>query len=492
MVAADETRFDQSADIVVVGFGCAGLAVAVTAWRAGAETLILEKQAPDAHTPSTRMSGGLTMATTDVAKAATYLDRCAGGMVPKDVSEAWAARATGVIDWLHAIAPELDMRPVASAEHPEFEGSEALVVYQPGGAKKRLDPAGKTGPFLWEKLATNFHALTGIPVLWQSPVGRLMRNHAGRIIGVETTDGRRIGARKGVVLCCGGYLHDSRMKRDYLRTWPVYFYGNPGNTGDGVRLAQEVGADLWHMNQMIGRAIGNFQLEDGTDLPIMLFLNPPGYVITDRYGKRFADESAQANLLHGFYYHLLAVDPHTGETPRNPCFWFFDERRRRAGMLTFSLLGAHAVGIYTWSEDNSAEIARGWIASGSTIAEAAAAAGVSDPAAAEAEVAAYNAICRTGSSDPFGRPVDTMVSLDEGPFYCVRLYPGGSNTTGGPRRNARAQILDTRGDPIPGLYAAGELGQGTGMLYPADGSNLSEGFCFGQIAAESALADNAS
>ena len=490
MGSAGTRAFDRSADIVVVGFGCAGLAAAITAWRAGAEVLVLEKEPADAHTPSTRMSGGMMMATTDVGKATAYLDRCAGGMVPRDVSEAWARRATGLIDWLLEIAPELNLARVGGAEHPEFEGSDAFGVYQPGGAKTRLDLNGKAGVFLWEKLAQNFHAKTGVPVLWESPADRLIRADDGRIVGVETTDGRRIGARKGVILTCGGYLHNARMKRDYLRTWPVYFYGNPGNTGDGVRMAQEVGADLWHMNQMIGRAIGNFQLEDGSDLPVILFLNPPGYVITDRYGKRFADESAQANLLHGFYYHLLAYDPATGETPRNPCYWFFDEKRRKAGMLTLPSVGAHAVGIYTWSADNSGEIARGWIAKGSTIAEAAAAAGVADPVAAQAEVEAYNRACREGSPDPFGRPPETMVPVEEVPFYCVKLYPGGSNTTGGPRRNARAQILDTRGQPIPGLYAAGELGQATGMLYPSDGSNLSEGFCFGQIAAEAALADN--
>jgi succinate dehydrogenase/fumarate reductase flavoprotein subunit len=489
MAGRAEAAFDHSADIVVVGFGCAGFAAAVTAWQAGAETIILEKQAHDAHTPSTRMSGGLIMAATDADKASTYLDRCAGGMVPKDISDVWATRALRLIDWLNEIAPDLRLSRIGGAEHPDFEGAEALDVYQPGGAKRRLDPNGKAGPFLWDQLLNSLQSRTNVPVFWNSAGDRLLRDHDGRIVGVQTKDGRRFEARNGVILTCGGYLHNAQMKRDYLRAWPVYFYGNPGNTGDGVRMAQDVGADLWHMNQMIGRAIGNFELEDGSDLSVMLFLSPPGYVITDRYGKRFADESGQANLLHGFYYHLLEYDPNTGETPRNPCFWFFDERRRKAGMLTMSSLGAHAVGLYHWSQDNSAEISRGWIASGSTIAAAAAAAGVADPEAAAAEVAAYNEACWNGKADPFGRPVETMVPLDQGPFYCVRLYPGGSNTTGGPRRNCRSQVLDTGGQPIPGLYAAGELGQVTGMLYPCDGSNLSEGFCFGQIAVESALLD---
>jgi succinate dehydrogenase/fumarate reductase flavoprotein subunit len=80
-----------------------------------------------------------------------------------------------------------------------------------------------------------------------------------------------------------------------------------------------------------------------------------------------------------------------------------------------------------------------------------------------------------------------MVPLDSPPFYCVPLYPGGSNTSGGPRRDGRARVLGVGGEPIPGLFCAGELGSPIALLYPADGSNLSEAFCFGQIAAETAL-----
>src|SRR5690606_11384997 len=95
--------------------------------------------------------------------------------------------------------------------------------------------------------------------------------------------------------------------------------------------------------------------------------------------------------------------------------------------------------------------------------------------------------------DRFGRPRQSLVPIDEPPFYCMPLFPGGSNTCGGPRRDERARILNAFGQPIAGLFGAGELGQATGILYPAAGANLSEAFCFGQIAAEEALAaDSAS
>ncbi len=99
------------------------------------------------------------------------------------------------------------------------------------------------------------------------------------------------------------------------------------------------------------------------------------------------------------------------------------------------------------------------------------------------EEAEYNDACQTGS-DRFGRPEKSLVPLDQPPFYCMPLWPGSPNTSGGPRRNERAQVIDVFGEPIPGLYEAGELGEAVGALYPANGANLSDALCFGRIAAE--------
>lgn len=77
--------------------------------------------------------------------------------------------------------------------------------------------------------------------------------------------------------------------------------------------------------------------------------------------------------------------------------------------------------------------------------------------------------------------------LDSPPYCCVAMFPGGPNTCGGPRKDERARVLDLFGEPIPGLYAAGELGEAVGLLYPANGANLSESVCFGRIAAADAL-----
>jgi succinate dehydrogenase/fumarate reductase flavoprotein subunit len=475
---------DAAVRVVVVGFGAAGASAAITARRMGASVVVLEKQPEDAHTPSIRMSGGLIMSLTDVARGAGYLDACAGGMVPNAVSAAWAQRAAHLPQWLRELAPELELSAIGVGEQSDVHGFDSVAVLQPGAPTGRLDRSSGAGRAVWAAFLAASKRYE-IDVRWDSPVRRLCRSESGRIDGIELVSGERI-ATDSVILACGGYEFDEAMKRDYLRAYPIHFYGNPGNTGDGVRMAMDVGADLWHMNQMIGRAIGHFELADGTDLGFVIDIAPPGYVITDRRGERFADEAPQAELLHGFYYELLHFDHHRGEYPRVPCYWFFDERRRESGPLTHANLGAGAVGLYDWSPDNSREINSGWIHRGNSIEEVAAAAGIESPEKAAQTVRDYNAACASGI-DPLGRPLATMIALDRPPYYCVRLWPGGSNTSGGPRRDERARVLDVFGVPIPGLYAAGELGQAVGLRYPADGANLSEAMCFGQIAAEEAV-----
>lgn len=518
MTSIDDTANADSrghdADLVVVGYGAAGAATALTAAAAGASVVILEKQPRDGHTCSTRMSGGFIFGVNDVDRAAAYMDVCAGGMIPSEVNRAWAEKALTVVEWHDAFAMDLQLRRVVGGEQP-FEGADAIDVYQQGlladgrNLEEMMRDYGEvdmTDPHVWaaggsdtavpvfrygfeyfEALSTAVAKQPRIQIRWGSPARSLIQADDGRVTGVEYgADRASVSARCGVVLTCGGYEFDESLKLNYLRAYPIHFYGNPGNTGDGIRMAQKVGADLWHMNQMIGRAIGHFELPDGTALNFPIHLAPAPYLITDKHGLRIADEYPQAMLEHSFYYHLLHYDADARDYPRIPCYWFFDDTRLSAGPLSPPAAGVQRVGLYDWSADNSREIERGWIATGASIEEAARNAGITDPQAAAATVAEFNACCEAGE-DPYGRPADTLLPLTGPRYYCVALYPGGSNTAGGPRRNERAEIVDAFGDPIPGLYGAGELGQAYGLLYPAGGGNLSDANCFGRIAAQSAL-----
>ncbi|MFO1188883.1 MAG: FAD-binding protein [Alphaproteobacteria bacterium] len=504
----------NEADFVIAGYGAAGASAAIAAADLGAAVVILEKQPADRHTPSIRMSSGAIMVVDDLDRAMPYLYRCAGGLVPETVTRAWAERAAGTLQWLKAAGIDVALCRGSGGEHPGWDGADAVGCYRhafrndglridyqartaadlkPGYGLKppHTSPLMRAGNELWAAFAAAV-ARRPIDIRWNAAAHRLIRSETGRITGIEyRQDGelRRVQARRGVLLATGGFEFDEELKRQYLKA-PMHFYANPGNSGDGLRMAQAVGADLWHMNLAVGRGIGHFLDEKGNALNFVLLMAPGGYAITDRYGKRFASEYSQATLGHAFYNEMLNFDGEEGEYTRIPSYWFFDRRRIEGGPLTSPVTGTMGVGLYDWSSDNRREIARGWVIEGDSIEDVARKAGVKDPAMAAREIAAYNAACAAGQ-DRLGRPKDSLIPIDQPPFYCVPLYPGGSNTSGGPRRDERARILDVFGTPIPGLFGAGELGQAIGLLYPGGGAALSEAICFGQIAAEQAIRGNA-
>ena len=497
-----DNGWDEEADVIVVGYGAAGACAAITAADRGLRVMVLEKQPRAWHTPSTRASGGQVMAVDDVDKATRYFDRCAGGMIPLPVSRAWAERASTVVAWLGEVAG-LDLVRVAGAEHPGWDGSDAIAAYgpresypygertaervasMPPDERAQAQRRRGGGAVLFAALERAVEQRASIAIRYETSAMRLLQDGDRRVIGVSarSADGpRRYHARRGVILTCGGYEYDEEMKSSYLRA-PAYFYASPMNTGDGVRMAQALGADLWHMNQMVGRAVAHFEL-DGIEHTFSVGVTRDGYALLDKYGNRFTNEQMQVR--HDFYYELIMFDAAKSEHPRIPCYWFFDSRRMSSGPI---VVGSGAAGPrrYDWSPDSREEIARGWIAVGQTLEEVAARSGVVDPAQAVRSLREYNDACRTGE-DRFGRSSASLVPLDRPPYYCLPLWPGGPNTSGGPRRNERAQVIDVFGEPMPGLYEAGELGEAIGALYPANGANLSDALCFGRIAAEEIVA----
>nr|WP_246561232.1 FAD-binding protein [Geobacter grbiciae] len=102
----------------------------------------------------------------------------------------------------------------------------------------------------------------------------------------------------------------------------------------------------------------------------------------------------------------------------------------------------------------------------------------------------WNASVRAGKDTLFGREIkenSDLAMIHTAPFYAMEIYPSLANTQGGPRRNERAQIVDPFGDPIPGLYGAGELGSLWGLIYQG-GGNIAECLAFGRIAGVNAAA----
>jgi succinate dehydrogenase/fumarate reductase flavoprotein subunit len=172
------------------------------------------------------------------------------------------------------------------------------------------------------------------------------------------------------------------------------------------------------------------------------------------------------------------------EFPRVPLWAIFDEQTRRRGPLSRGTAGYNR-DLYSWSLDNTAEIAKGWILQGKTMGELASRISV-EPKVLEETLSRFNQNCKAGK-DEFGRAREDLRPL-EGPFYAIQLWPALINTQGGPRRDKESRVLDPDGRPIPRLYAAGELGSIWGYLYQG-ACNIGEALVFGRIAGKNAVTE---
>jgi succinate dehydrogenase/fumarate reductase flavoprotein subunit len=497
VLAKTGLKWDISVDVIVVGSGCAGVVAAVTANEEKADVLILEKQPAETHHTNTSMSGGIFISPSDAKGVALYLENLcrADGEISwteKDVIKAWADNAIDNLAWVQKNGGKTHLLE-NSAGHAGVPGCETIVTYRFNGLGEGL------AAFLLEQLKTR-----SIPVLFQTSVTRLLTNAQGEVIGVEAESlaggqVKRISvrAKKGVILACGGFEFNEQMKLNFLRVYPCYFNGSEANTGDGVRMAMEVGADLWHMNCIsggFGLKVPGIEPSFACDLRGMRHVLirpggghiPPekraGFIIVDRSGKRFLNESKTD---HSVGYVLTAFDNTNFTFPRVPSHWIFDRKRFELGPLPLLTSGpAGPSRLYHWSSDNSLEVEKGWIKTSGSIRELAGQIEV-PPDILESSINEYNGFCDKGIDGNFGRIPGSLIRLDHAPYYAVRLLPGGPNTQGGPRRNARSEVVRPGNEPIPGLYSAGELGSIFGMLYNR-GGNLSECIAFGRIAGQNA------
>jgi succinate dehydrogenase/fumarate reductase flavoprotein subunit len=496
MLVPNGIRWDKEAEVVVVGYGFAGAVAAITARDKTDSVMILEKQGADSHYSNSSMSGGFIIRPSDVNKGIEYMKAlCQVDESPHwtdiDTIRVWAEYTAQNKDWLENLGGRIKFISKA-AEYPQLPGADGIEIWQ------YLGIGWQMMKFMYEQVNSR-----QIEVWYQTLAQRLLTNEKGEVIGVRAISARNgqqdevnIKARKAVILCSGGFEGNEEMKLQYLRVYPIYFTGGSVNMGEGITMAQEVGAALWHMNCCSGRLILKFH-----DYPVAFSLNPSGrafgkhmfrslsekapagLIIVDKYGRRYMSENFKA---HAAWYQLTTYDANRLEYPRVPSYCIFDRRRMEHSPLVLISGAAGRYQNYKWSRDNKAELKRGWIIHSDTIAELAARIGIPGKTLNKT-VRIWNKHCEEGKDSEFGRNPMELIPLDSPPFYAVKLFPGGPNTQGGPRRNSRAQVVNPFGNSIPGLYAAGECGSIYGMLYPAAGSNLAECIAFGRIAGENAV-----
>ena len=507
-LAAGNETWDDVADVVVVGYGAAGAVAAIEARRAGADTLLLEKM--DWPGGLSIVSAGGIRVATDAQQALAYLTATCAGRTPEPVLRALAEGMTRAAAYIERLAGTSGARvkvTPALGNYP-FPGADALAYCEvesvpalEGAASHHAVRGIKGGTRLFKVLEDNVAAL-GVRVVMGAPVRRLVTDTAGAVVGVlAEVDGRqrRIKARRAVVLSCGGFEDDAEMKRQYLQAMPVLTGSFRGNTGDGIRMAQAVGADLWHMwhyHGPYGLAHTDPTFPYGFYMKALPMWTPgrPGqvsdlgvtdaagrpaptrriaqmaWILVDQTARRFMDEyppyPGDTGVRPFDWY-----DSKTQRFPRIPAYVVFDEAGREMYPVARSIQNDREYH-YAWSADNTREIANGILVRAESLEALAAAMGV-DPGALVGTVSRWNRMVEAGRDDEFGRLPETMVPIRKPPFYFGRAYPMVINTQGGPVHDAGQRVLDPFGEPIPRLFAAGENGSVFGHLY-LGGGNLAE------------------
>lgn len=474
--------WDATYDVIVLGFGGAGATAARFAADAGAKVLLTDA-APNGHEGgNTRYSAQLIGTGTDFDGLKRYYQALTA---PMDLDEAMVdTYVQGMVDIPDYVRRYLDVAPVSGVkdlapvapiplepavhEYPEFPGVQS---YDFTTVHKGLFDAA-----LWQILRQKvLDRSDSIDVWLNSPAKHLIQDPESKVIlgvSIERNDQTRyVQAKNGVVLAVGGFENDRQAIQDYLGADHLAVLGSLYNKGDGIRMAEEVGADMWHMHNY--EALGflhGLAFKPKAGERAQLLLNPgeamySGSVITvaDDGSRYFKEDELNR---HGHIYdHGMWRVPQTNVHPH----LVFDQTQladfKAAKALPYPAFLDDLI-----TADSLTELA--------TKIEA-------DPTILSETITDFNTAAQTGHDVAFHRNPTTMRAFGQGPFYAVELTHDVLNTQGGPRRNAQAEILDANRQPIPHLYGAGELGGISANQYQG-GGNLAECLIFGKIAGENA------
>ena len=328
--------------------------------------------------------------------------------------------------------------------------------------------------------------------LWASAPATGLTQENGRVTGavVETPQGRvTVRARKGVVLAAGGFANDIERRKALFPRTPTgheHLALPPlGVNGDGLRLGERVGAQV--ADDLACAAawapVSKVPYKDGSfgHFAHIIERGKPGIIGVLANGQRFVNE---ANGYYDYVAAMVAAAPGTEVASWLICTHAFQRRYGLGISRPFPL----PVGPF---------IRSGYLKTGDSIEALATACGI-DPTGLSQTLAAYNHHARKGEDPQFGRgttpynrkqgdaqhgPNPCVAPIEQGPFYAVKVEPGCFGTFAGLKANAHAQVLDSAGQPIKGLYAAGsDMASIMGGHYPAGGINLGPAATFGYIA----------
>lgn len=487
-------------DVIVVGYGYAGAAAAIAAHDAGARVLLTEKEAEPGGI-SVCSAGGVRCSDAP-DRALAYLVATNGGATPEPVLATLAqgmAEVPAFVGGLaEAVGARWSRRP-APGNYP-FPGHDAFAFVNidevPGLEPERDLPhvrGAAAGARLFEVVRRNVDA-RAITVRLGLRADRLLVEE-GRVTGITTPEGP-LRATGGVVLATGGFEGSPDLQRRFWSMRPVLSAAVRSNTGDGLRMAQQAGASLWHLWHYHG-SYGFRHPDPSYPFGVRLKRLPdwlPGspfredvtmsWILVDRAGRRFMNEY-EPYMQDTGHRALEGFDFAAGTDRNLPALLIVDGPGRERYPLSAPTWHDAAVSrdfAHLDARDFDDAILRRF----DSLDDLAAAFG-RDPATLRTSIAAWNRQVEGSGRDPFGRPVPGRVPIATPPFSAAEVWPIVSNTQGGPAHDEDQRVLDAYGMPIPGLFEAGEVGSVFGHIY-ISGGNLAESFVGGRIAGRNAAA----
>lgn len=447
---APKTAQTLDCDIVIVGAGGAGMTAAINATQQGKNVILLEKM-PYVGGNTTKATGGMNAAETHYQKEQDIpdtieqfvADTMKGGHDINDIElvTKMATESSAAIDWLDSIGAPL----------PNLGFS--------GGATYSRIHAPEDGSGVGAYLVTRFLNVMndlGINVMYNTKATEIIKD-GDKVVGVKAFDAENeytINA-KAVILTSGGFGSNEEMLVGYRPDLKGTVSTNaPGVTGDGIVMATAIGADLVDIDQIQLHPT----VEQATSMLITEGVRGDGAILVNQSGKRFTNE-------------LLTRDAvSAAELEQEGAFAYviFDQHLRD---------NLKAIEKY---------VSTGIVTEGATIEELAENIGV-DPATLAETLNTWNAAVAAQKDEEFGRETGMDEDLSEAPYYAIKIAPGIHHTMGGVKINVNAEVIDTEGNVIPGLFAAGEVCGGVHGGNRLGGNAVADIVVFGKVSSQSAV-----
>ena len=447
----EKTYEELETDIVIIGAGGAGMTAAINATQAGKKVIVLEKM-PYAGGNTTKATGGMNAAETHYQEEQGIEDSVEqfvedtmeGGhnINDRDLVTVMAEYSAKAIEWLDSIGAPLPK-----------------VSFSGGATNKRIhspEDGSGVGAYLVTSFLKTMDEL-GINVMYETKATSLMTLD-GTVVGVqaESDSAYYTIKAKAVILATGGFGNNEDLvvhyKPDLKGTVTT---SAPGVTGDGIIMAEAVGADLVDIDQIQLHPT----VEQSTSMLITEGVRGDGAILVNQEGKRFINELLTRDVVSA------------GELEQTGSYAYiiFDQHLRD---------GLKAIEKY---------VSTGITVQGDTIEELAEQLDI-DPATLADTLNKWNQYVANQEDPDFGRETGMDADLSQAPYYAIKIAPGIHHTMGGVKINTSAQVIDINGDVIPGLFAAGEVTGGVHGGNRIGGNAVADIVVFGNIASESAVA----